>query len=102
RGAQEGATYRAQPQNRDGSANLAATGYGVQAVSDSQGAHQRGSDGHDCRSPLRGAPKKTSFPRPKPIPPQSASHSKVAVRQARQRVALAGLLLAELAGALRC
>jgi nucleoid DNA-binding protein len=46
--AQEGATYRPQSQNRDGSANLAATGYGVQAVSDSQAAHQRGADGHDC------------------------------------------------------
>jgi hypothetical protein len=81
--AQEGATYRPQSQNRHGSANLAATGYGVQAVSDSQAAHQRGSDGHACRCPLRRAATKSSLSRPKPIPPQSASYSKVAVSQTR-------------------
>jgi hypothetical protein len=41
----KGATYPSQFQNRYGSANLTASGYGVQAVRDSQAAHQDGSAG---------------------------------------------------------
>src|ERR1700722_1439399 len=41
RGAQEGPTDRPQSEDGYGSANFAATGYGVQALGDSQATHQR-------------------------------------------------------------